>query len=75
MSEVQPPRSKRLRTSDIGPRTLDLGPLHKKAQEVCCGRNQLAIMLEKGRLHQRAEDYAYQEVIAGLQRGMGVSEH
>ena len=35
----------------------------------------LAIMLEKGRLHQRAEDYAYQEVVAGLQRGMGVSGH
>jgi len=35
----------------------------------------LAIMLEKGRLHQRAEDYAYQEVIVGLQRGMGVSGH
>jgi len=35
----------------------------------------LAIMLERERLHQRAEDYAYQEIIAGLRRGISVSGH
>ena len=35
----------------------------------------LAIMFEKGKLHQRAEDYGYQDIIAGIKRGMSVSGH
>ena len=35
----------------------------------------LAIMFETERLHQRAEDYAYQDIRAGLERGRSVSGH
>lgn len=35
----------------------------------------LAMIFEVKRLHQRAEDYAYQDIIAGIERGWSVLGH